>query len=101
MNKKLAILAIILAFPLTATALPGCDTYSETNHGDRVKSLTKDLNLNDAQKADVETLFKELHEKFKVMLAETHTKMQYILTPEQRTKLEEINMQNENKLTNK
>jgi protein CpxP len=101
MNKKLMILAIALALPLTAIAYPGGDNCPGTDHEHRVERLAKDLNLNDAQKTKVEALFKEQHEKFKVIHDETHTKMQEILTPEQRVKLEEIKKQHEGNWKNK
>lgn len=93
MNKKIIVLTINLALPLTAFAFTPGDKCLDADHGHRVERLAKDLNLDDAQKIKVDILHKELHEKFKTIINETHTKMQEILTPEQRTKLEELNMQ--------
>ncbi|MDD2661679.1 MAG: Spy/CpxP family protein refolding chaperone [Methylococcales bacterium] len=95
MNKKMIVLAINLALPLTAFAFTPGDKCLDADHGHRVERLAKDLDLNDAQKTKVDILYKELHEKFNAMINETHTKMQEMLTPGQRTKLEELNMQHE------
>jgi Spy/CpxP family protein refolding chaperone len=94
-NKKMLVLAINLVLPLTAFAFPHGDKCLDADHGHRIERLAKDLNLDEAQKTKVDILYKELHEKFRALINETHTKMQEMLTPEQRTKLEELNMRHE------
>ncbi|WP_020565479.1 hypothetical protein [Methylosarcina fibrata] len=103
MNKIVSVLAIVFLLPLTAAANPGAgggpgpDDY----HGRKVERLAKDLNLTAEQKTQVEALFKEQHEKFKALHEETNSKLKTILTPEQMTKMEEMQKQHQEKWSHK
>jgi Spy/CpxP family protein refolding chaperone len=103
MNKILSVLAIVFLLPLAASANPGAgggpgpDDY----HGRKVERLTKELNLTDEQKTQVEALFKEQHEKFKALHEETNTKLKTILTPEQMNKMEAMQKQHQEKWRHK
>jgi len=94
MNKTLLTLAIALTFPLTAAAFPGgYGPDSEAHQGHRIERLTQELKLSDAQKSQVEAIFKEQHEKAKALHEETHAKLSKVLSPEQLTKLEDLKKQ--------
>lgn len=94
MKKTLLTLAIVLTFPLTAAAFPGGHgPGSEEHQKHRIERLTKELNLTDEQKTQVEAIFKEQHDKFKALREETHAKLGTVLSPEQMTRMEELKKQ--------
>ena len=97
MNKKIAMLAMALALPLTVAAFPGGGGYSEGHRGDRFERLAKKLDLNDEQKGKLEAIFKEQREKFDAVRQETRVRMQSVLSPEQMTKLDELKQQRKEK----
>ena len=93
MNKKIIILALALALPLTAAAFSGDKGDFEGHHANRVEHLTKKLNLTPEQKNQVDALFKAQGEKLKVIHEETQTRLQEILTKAQMTELDELKKQ--------
>ena len=97
MIKKIIILALVLALPLTAAAFPGDKGGFEGHHANRVEHLTKNLDLTPEQKTKVEAIFKVQEEKFKIIHEETHTRLQEVLTKEQMTKLDELKKQRHDK----
>lgn len=90
MNKTLIGLALALSIPLTALAEAGQKSQECRWHGPRMERLTKELNLTDQQKAQVETIFKEQKEKYKAIHEETRTRLKSVLTEEQMTKMDEM-----------
>jgi protein CpxP len=104
MNKKIILIAMALALPLTAAALPGTDTEGgegEYRHGKKMERMTKELNLNEEQKTKMDALFKEQHEKYKTIHEETRTRLKEILTPEQMTKMDEMKKRHHEKWKSK
>jgi len=97
MNKKIIILALALALPLTATAFSGDKGDFEGHHANRVERLTKNLDLTAEQKTKVEALFKEQEGKFKTIHEETRTRLQEVLTKEQMTKMDDMKKQRHEK----
>ena len=90
MNKKLSIIVMALALPLTVSAFPGQKGNFEGRGGERIERLAKKLELNADQKAKLETIFQEQKAKFKAVHEETRMRMQEVLTPEQMTKMDEL-----------
>jgi Spy/CpxP family protein refolding chaperone len=92
MNKKITILALALALPLTVAAYPGGGDGGrfEGHRGDRVERLDKELDLNPEQKSKLESIFKEQREKFAAIHQETRARMQEVLSAEQMTKLDAL-----------
>ncbi len=90
MKKILLAAAIAASLPLTAAAFSGGGSGPDDFHGRRMERLSKELSLTDEQKAAMETLFKEQHEKFKAIHEETRNKLGTILTPEQLAKMDEM-----------
>jgi periplasmic protein CpxP/Spy len=90
MLKKIIILAMVLAIPLTLSAFPGDRTNCEGSHANRIENLTKRLDLTAGQKSKVEALFKEQDEKLKIIHAETRARLQEMLSKEQMTKMDEL-----------
>ena len=93
MIKKIIILVLVLAVPLTLSAFPGDKGGFEGHHANRVEHLTKKLNLTPEQKNQVDALFKAQGEKLKVIHEETQTRLQEILTKAQMTELDELKKQ--------
>lgn len=87
MNKKLLILAAMLILPLTTVY---ADPFQSGHHGHHLERLSKELSLDAEQKAKVETIFKEEHEKFRALHEEAHNKIKEVLTAEQSAKWEKI-----------
>ena len=92
MNKKIAIIAMALALPLTVAAFPGGGSggHFEGHRGDRMERLAKKLDLNDEQKSKLEVIFKEQRAKFDAIHQETRARMQEVLNSEQLNKLDEM-----------
>jgi protein CpxP len=88
MNKKIVILALALALPLTVAAFPGGGF--EGHRGDRLERMTKNLDLTAEQKGKLEVIFKEQQEKFEAIHQETRSRMQKVLSAEQMAKLDEL-----------
>ena len=97
MNKKIIILALALALPLTAAAFSGDKGDFEGHHANRVEHLTKKLDLTTEQKTKVDALFKTQDEKLKIIHEETQTRLQEVLTKAQMTKLDELKKQRHEK----
>ncbi|MGZ8237241.1 MAG: hypothetical protein ACXW00_03505 [Methylobacter sp.] len=92
MNKKIIMIAMALALPLTVAAMPGTDKENDegSHYGNRMERMTKELNLNEEQKTKMNALFKEQHEKYKTIHEETRVRLKEILTPEQMTKMDDM-----------
>jgi periplasmic protein CpxP/Spy len=97
MNKKIITLALTLALPLTAAAFPGGQGDFEGHHANRIERLTKELDLTPEQKTKVEAIFKEQHDRFKIIHEETQKRLQEVLTKEQSAKLDELKKQRHEK----
>ena len=93
MIKKIIILVLVLAIPLTLSAFPGDKGGFEGHHANRVEHLTKKLDLTTEQKTQVDALFKAQDEKFKAIREETHKRLQEVLTKAQMTELDELKKQ--------
>jgi periplasmic protein CpxP/Spy len=102
MNKKIIIIALILALPFTVAAFPGDKGgIDEQHHGKRVEHLTKCLDLTPEQKTKVEVIFKEQETKFRAIHEETHKRLQEVLSKEQMTKMDDMKRQRHEKWQNK
>jgi Spy/CpxP family protein refolding chaperone len=97
MNKKIIILAMALALPLTVAASSGDKDYVGGHHGNRIEHMTKSLDLTAEQKTKVEALFKEQGEKSKIIHEETQARLQAVLSKEQLTKMTELKKQRHEK----
>ena len=98
MNKKLIGVLLILSFPLSAIAMQSQQGDSGSiDKGQRIERMTKELGLNEEQKAKVESIFNDQKEKFKAIREETRTRLQGILTQEQMTKFDEMHQQGRHK----
>ena len=97
MNKKIIMLALALALPLTASAFPGDKGGPGWHHANRLEHLSKNLDLNAEQKTKLEAIFKEEDEKLKAIHEETQKRLKEILTPEQVTKFDELKKQGHGK----
>jgi periplasmic protein CpxP/Spy len=93
MIKKIIILVLVLAIPLTLSVFPGDKGGFEGHHANRVEHLTKKLDLTTEQKTKVDALFKAQDEKLKIIHEETQTRLQEVLTKAQMTKLDELKKQ--------
>lgn len=101
MNKKIIIIALAFALPLTAFAFSGDKNESGGHYAKRLERLTENLNLTAEQKAKLEPILKEQEEKFKTIREETHKRMQEVLTKEQLTKMDEMKKQRRKEWQNK
>lgn len=90
MNVKLVSMVIALALPLSVVAYPGGKDNPEQYRAKKMERLNKELGLNEDQKVKIDALFKEQGEKGRALHKETQSRLQAILTPEQNTKLEEM-----------
>ena len=97
MIKKIIILVLVLAIPLTLSAFPGDKGGFEGHHANRVEHLTKKLDLTTEQKTKVDALFKAQDEKLKIIHEETQTRLQEVLTKAQMTELDELKKQRHEK----
>jgi Spy/CpxP family protein refolding chaperone len=87
MNKKILILTAALILPLNAFA-HNCGEGDKGFPEHRLEHLTKELSLSDDQKAKLEVVFKEQHEKFKAFHEESNNRVKEVLSPEQIAKWE-------------
>jgi protein CpxP len=98
MNTKIAIIALALIMPLTVAAFPGgSHAGHEGNPAERVEHLAKKLDLTAEQKNQLERVFKEQHEKREALQAETHQRLESVLSPEQLAKFEDMKKQRHEK----
>lgn len=96
MNKKTILLAVALSFPVPVLAMPGLDgNHMSPEH--RLDRLEKELQLNPEQKAKVDEIFKEQHEKFRVIREESHARIKNVLNPEQIKKWDDMKQQRKEK----
>lgn len=97
MNKTVVSIALALALPLSAWALPEEPADVEGHHANRMEHLSKSLDLTAEQKTQVEALFNDERSKLKAIHDETQSRLQDILTKEQIVKLAEIKKQHHGK----
>ena len=98
MNTKIAIIALALTLPLTVVAFPGEPHQGHRgNPTERLEHLAKKLDLTADQKAQLEQIFKEQHEKREALHAESEQRLQSVLTPDQLSKFEEMKKQRHEK----
>ena len=95
MNMKTLLLACALVLPVSAVYADPMMEGKMCHHGHHGGHLAKALGLSVEQKAKVEEIVKEEHEKFKALHEEIHGKIKEVLTPEQQAKWEK--MQSEHK----
>jgi periplasmic protein CpxP/Spy len=75
MNKKIITIAPALALPLTAAAFPGDKGDFKGHHVSRIERQTRSLESNTRQKTNLEAIFKEQEEKFKIIHQETGARL--------------------------
>jgi periplasmic protein CpxP/Spy len=90
MKKQFAVFVLMLSIPLTALAVPEESSGGGRGRGPNMERLTKELNLTDEQKTQLETIFKEQRAKHKALREEGHTRMREVLNQEQMKKLDEM-----------
>ncbi|MCQ8103628.1 hypothetical protein NP590_05895 [Methylomonas sp. SURF-2] len=91
MNKKILIIALALALPLTVGAFPGGHDGDFKGHkGDRIEHLAQKLDLSAEQKQQLQQVFEEQHAKREALRQETDQRLQTVLTPEQMAKFEDM-----------
>lgn len=96
MNKKTLLLATALSLPLTVFARQGMEGHEALPHH-RLERLEKELQLSPEQKAKLEVIFKEQHDKFQAIHDESHSRIKEVLSPEQITKWEKMKQQQQEK----
>jgi len=102
MNKKLIVLTLALALPLTVSAMPGESAGGGGGrHGNRLERMAKKLDLTDDQKAKLEVIFKEQYAKHKALKEETRERMSHILSAEQMEKMQEMKKRRQEKRKDK
>ena len=101
MNKKIIIMAMAIALPLTVSAMPGEGAGPGGKHANRLEKLTKKLDLTDDQKAKLEVIFKEQHAKHKALREETRELTNQVLTAEQKEKMKEMTKNRQDKRKDK
>lgn len=104
-----AILILVLVFTVSATHAQ--KNNAATDDRDVINRMTKELGLNETQRAKVETIlntekkkveavFNEERKKLQLIQEETRSGLKAVLTPEQMEKLENKMRQENNKNTN-
>ena len=101
MNKKIIIMAMALALPLTVSAFPGEGAGPGGKHANRLEKMAKKLDLSDDQKAKLEVIFKEQHEKHQALRKETRERISEILTAEQIEKMQKMKKRHQDKRKDK
>jgi len=90
MHKKTLVLAAALLLPLSSAYADPIDGGHQGPHGHNLEHLTKALELSPDQKAKLETIFKEEHEKFRAIHEESHNRIKEVLNGDQIAKWEQI-----------
>ncbi|MDD4913545.1 MAG: hypothetical protein PHW13_00735 [Methylococcales bacterium] len=90
MKKYSLILAAALLLPLTTALADPVDEGFKGRHGHNLERLAKELSLTPEQKASLETIFKEEHEKFRAIHEEIHSRVKAVLNGEQIAKWEQL-----------
>lgn len=81
-NKTALLLSAILMLPSGVFAYPGEADYAiKQKH--RLDQLSDELSLSAEQKAQMEAVFQEQHEKFRAIHEQAHDQIKQILTPGQ------------------
>lgn len=88
--KKIGLLLIALLLPLATVAADPVDEGFKGHHGQHLDRLSQELALTPEQKASLETIFKEEHEKFRALHEEVHARVRQVLNGEQIAKWEEM-----------
>ncbi len=102
MNKKIISIALALALPLTVAAFPGGDPAGMDAHENaRIERMAKRLDLNPDQKAKVEAIIKEQHDKLRAIHDETRVRIQGVLTQEQIAKMDAMKKEHHGKMQKK
>lgn len=98
MNKQLISALLVLNLPITAFSLQS--QYGDSNLLDKsqkVGYLTKELGLNEAEKAKVEAIINDEKMKFETRRQEKRTQLEDTLTQKQIAKFNEIEQQRQHK----
>ena len=91
MYKKITIIALALSLPLAVAASSGAGGPGHFGHrGDKIERLSKELDLTADQKAKLEEIFKQEHEKFEAIRQDAHQQMKGVLNADQMAKFEEL-----------
>lgn len=86
MNKKIMIIALAVLLPFTAMAAGNKTGHHQSQHGEKIKQLTKELSLSTDQKSRLETIVQQHREKLKALREENHKLIEGVLTNEQMAK---------------
>lgn len=90
MNEKTMIMALAVLLPFTAMAAGNETGNHQSQHGEKIKPLTKELNLSTDQKSRLETIFQQHREKLKALREEKHKLIEGVLTREQMAKYNDL-----------
>ncbi|MGR9105797.1 MAG: Spy/CpxP family protein refolding chaperone [Gammaproteobacteria bacterium] len=90
MKKRSAVLAVLLSLPMIVLAVPEGKAEGGWHHGPNIERLTKELQLSDEQKTQLQAIFKEQRAKHKALREEGKARMKEILNAEQLSKLDEM-----------
>lgn len=89
MKTRFIVLTLILSIsPLAVAVAEQGDDLGRQQR--RIDHLSKELNLTEEQKPQLEAIFTQQREKRKALREETRTRLQQVLSPEQMTKLDEM-----------
>ena len=80
MKKSIAALALS-AILIPAAVFAGSHYGNKTEH--RIERMSEQLQLSEQQRAQVQQIFEQQHEKKLALRAETHERISQVLTPEQ------------------
>lgn len=86
MQAKLTRWLPLLAALFSATAIAEQDYELPVEH--RLERLTQELRLDADQRAKLDVIFKDQHEKFRLLHEQSHARMREVLLPEQLEKWE-------------
>ncbi len=86
MQTKLTRWVSLLAVLFSAAAIAEQDYDLPVEH--RLERLTQELRLDADQRTKLEVIFKDQHEKFRLLHEQSHARMREVLTPEQLEKWE-------------
>jgi Spy/CpxP family protein refolding chaperone len=110
MKKQLTAVTLGLCLPLAAlaeNAAPTAETPSPVvspapeagkHHGIKLKQLSEELGLSEAQESKIKALFKKHKQKIKEIREERKDENKEALTPEEKLKLSRLKEKNEGKI---
>lgn len=90
MTRTLSSLAVLTAFAAALFAAPAYANMDDKDHEKKFEKMKSELLLTDEQSDSVKTIVDDYKERMKALKQEKHDRIDAVLTPEQRTKHEEM-----------